>query len=88
MVWKTMAEWRASGPPNGDEMLLLLADGSRVVGKHDGMSLSWFCNGSDRIQEKVVAWFDLPPVPQELISRLKYIRETRDRLNKLEDSPL
>ena len=37
MVWKTMAEWRASGPPNGDEMLLLLADGSRVVGKHDGM---------------------------------------------------
>lgn len=36
-----MQEWKDNGPPNKTDMILLLSNGDRVVGRFTGESLSW-----------------------------------------------
>lgn len=86
-TWKTMQEWRQSGPENGTEMLVLLSDGQRVVALYRGESQSWYSAG-EQLFLKVVAWSEIPSVPDELTARTGFVASELERLNALAVSPL
>lgn len=87
MQWKTMQEWKVSGPENGREMLLLLPSCDRVVGTFSGMSQCWFSGGST-LRDAPVAWAELPPIPMALVERIKAASELEKRADSLRKSPL
>ena len=87
LAWRTMQEWRDSGPPNGDKMLVLMANKGRRVAHFDGMSRCWIYEDGES-GENPVAWCEIPGVPQELIDRLNHIEQERVRLKDLLREPL
>ena len=71
-AWRTMASWRSDGPPNGTEILLLLADGTRIVACFNGLCGRWVDKNDrpvDDVDRPTVAWAPIPDVPHALLDR-------------------
>ena len=91
-MWRTMKEWQDSGPPNPERMLLLLADGVVTTGYYD--SIQWWegrrTPGDEKrytpLSTRVVAWQELPKAPDELFTRIAYVKRQREALKQSENS--
>jgi hypothetical protein len=87
--WRTLENWKRSGPGNGQEVLLLMSNGKIMIGRCDPEGAVWQerVKGSYGLAEyewimidDPLAWMPMPDLPAELKERLQYLAEQEERI--------